>query len=77
MDTPLIVGIIVGTVLLPIYLIVGMIWLNKVKVDIKYKWKEKQPVDSSDSSVCGHNNTITSECSDCNEEELDDVNISQ
>ena len=31
MDTPLIVGIIVGTVLLPIYLIVGMIWLNKVE----------------------------------------------
>ena len=40
MNTPLIVGIIVGTVLFPIYLTVGMIWLNKVK---KFK-KEKQPI---------------------------------
>ena len=40
MDTPLIVGIIVGTVLLPIYLIVGMIWLNKVE---KPKAKLQEP----------------------------------
>ena len=62
MNTPLIVGIIVGTVLFPIYLTVGMIWLNKVK---KYK-KEKQPVGNSDCKE-----TWVAECKEMTEWALD------
>ena len=32
-------------------------------------------LDETNEGICEHNNTITSECSDCNENELEDYNV--
>jgi hypothetical protein len=54
----------------------GNIWDTqkiKQKCYLNKNLKQKENEMDKDSNVCKHNNTITNECSDCNEQELFDV----